>query len=98
MRAHGGRSCQHLSHTTGTEGLIGTTFVHDDDQVGTVVDVVERWTFTLEVELDGWKMGNGSGAKLYLPVRYTTSTHFLIMSASNAFCRRFCLQVHETLT
>ncbi|CAM9402730.1 unnamed protein product, partial [Ectocarpus sp. 4 AP-2014] len=54
--------------STGTEGLIGTTFVHDDGQVGTVVDAAERWTFTLEVELDGWKMGNGSGVKLYLPV------------------------------
>ncbi|CBJ28790.1 Ankyrin repeat domain protein [Ectocarpus siliculosus] len=54
--------------STGTEGLIGTTFVHDDGQVGTVVDAVERWAFTLEVELDGWKMVNGSGAKLYLPV------------------------------
>ncbi|CAM9621454.1 unnamed protein product, partial [Ectocarpus sp. 13 AM-2016] len=54
--------------STGTEGLIGTTFVHDDGQVGAVVDAAERWTFTLEVELDGWKMGNGSGAKLYLPV------------------------------
>ncbi|CAN0377359.1 unnamed protein product, partial [Ectocarpus sp. 8 AP-2014] len=54
--------------STGTGGLIGTTFVHDDGQVGTVVDAVERWAFTLEVELDGWKMVNGSGAKLYLPV------------------------------
>lgn len=72
--------------------------MYDDGQVGTVIDAAERWTFTLEVELDGWKMGNGSGAKLYLPVRCTTAKHCLIMSASHAFCRRFCLQVHATLT
>ncbi len=46
----------------GAEGLAGATFVHDDGQGGTVADVIEQWSFTLEVELDHW-------VKVYLPVR-----------------------------
>lgn len=38
-------------------------FVHDDGQAGTVSDVLEQWSFTLEVELDH------SDVKVYLPVR-----------------------------
>lgn len=53
----------------GAEGLSGATFVHTDGQVGTVADVIEQWSFTLEVELDLWKIGKNSKVKVYLPVR-----------------------------
>lgn len=43
--------------------------MHDDGEVGNVSAVIEQWSFTLEVELDRWKIGNRSGAKVYIPVR-----------------------------
>lgn len=53
----------------GLEGLKGATFVNGNGKTGTVSNVYEEWDFTLEVELDKWRVGSRSGAKLYLPVR-----------------------------
>lgn len=48
---------------------MGTRVNHADGHVGMVVDVVEQWAFTLEVELDGWKMAGNTGTKIFVPVR-----------------------------
>lgn len=52
----------------GERGLVGATFVYDDGQVGIVADFIEQWAFTLEVELNHWKVGSTKG-EVSLPVR-----------------------------
>lgn len=53
----------------GMGGLVGATVIGVDGQRGRVTYVLYKWSFTLEVELDRWKMNNNAGPRVFLPIR-----------------------------